>query len=325
MIFEWKLVVIFLILMIIGFWYKRWRLSNEKKEQVKTYELVKEYLLNNSSLASSKKPLMWIHIPYDINARKWKDFYTRNTTDVNKPYLYLTIKSIVDKCGDSFNICLISDETFGKIIPGWTIDLNYISEPSKLQLRTLALARTLYYYGGVMVPPSLLCFNDLANVQYNALSSGKDAFVGEFIDRTVTSSETVYSPNPLLLLGCNKKSEVMNEYCNYLEQLISRDYTNEWKFLGECSQWWSRMILENRSGILDSETLGVELPNNTPMTIEKLLGSTYYNLSPKAVALYIPEDEITKRTNYQWFERQCPKQVLEGNCLVSVYMLAALS
>ena len=44
-------------------------------------------------------------------------FGSRLTEDLNRPYLYLCMKSMIDKCGGDFNICLVDDDTFGKILP----------------------------------------------------------------------------------------------------------------------------------------------------------------------------------------------------------------
>lgn len=310
-------------ILAVGKVYEKWRLSLDKTEQMKTYQLVKDYLLNDSSLAKSSKPLLWIHIPHEFNARNWISFNSRMTKEVNRPYLYLTIKSIVDKCADSFNVCLINDDTFGKILPGWTFDLDEVAEPTKSRLRLLALSRVLHSYGGILVPPSLLCFNDLYDTHYRALSSGQDAFIGEFIDRAYTHEQTNYSPNTRLM-GCKKNSKTMEEFSEMIMLLISRDYTDQPEFLGSISQWWVDKINTNQAGLIDAKQLGVQTPSGQ-MTVEKLFGTTYYALDRNAVALYLPEDEITKRSAYQWFERQSAEQVLEGHYLVGTYMLASLA
>ena len=43
------------------------------------FALVKKYLLNDSSLARSNLPILWIHVEGEINARWWESFYSRNT------------------------------------------------------------------------------------------------------------------------------------------------------------------------------------------------------------------------------------------------------
>ena len=314
----------FIGLVAVGRIYEKWRKSTETDEQVKTYQLVKEYLLNDSSLAKSSKPLLWIHVPHEMNARHWLSFNSRMTDDVNRPYLYLTIKSIVEKCAGSFNVCLINDDTFGKILPGWTVDVSDVAEPVKSRLRHLALARTLYYYGGMLVPPSLLCFDNLYDTYQRGVSSNSGgAFVGEFVDRSVTADQTVYSPDARLI-GCVKNSQTMADFVDTLMLMISRDYTDQPKFLGAVSQWWTERINHGQAGIVGAKELGVETPSG-PMTVEMLMGSTFYSLDRQAVALYFPEDELHRRTAYQWFERQSPEQVLSGHYLAGTYMLAALA
>ena len=59
------------------------------------YELIKEYLLNESPLYGNNRPKLWIHTKYELNARRWKDFSSRNSKDRNQDYLHLTIKTII--------------------------------------------------------------------------------------------------------------------------------------------------------------------------------------------------------------------------------------
>jgi hypothetical protein len=111
---------------------------NKYKQNFETndeYDLIKKYLLNESPLYGYNRPKLWIHTKYEINARKWKDFYSRNSTDLNQPYLHLTIKTIVNHCGDDFNICLIDDDTFSKLIPSWDVDLSTVAEPMRAHFR----------------------------------------------------------------------------------------------------------------------------------------------------------------------------------------------
>ena len=66
-------------------------LDNDNEE----YDLIKEYLLNESPLYGNNRPKLWIHTKYELNARKWKDFSSRNSKDLNQDYLHLTIKTII--------------------------------------------------------------------------------------------------------------------------------------------------------------------------------------------------------------------------------------
>ena len=106
------------------------------------YELIKEYLLNESPLYGNNRPKLWIHTKYELNARRWKDFSSRNSKDLNQDYLHLTIKTIINHNGEDFNICLIDDDSFSKLLPSWDIDLSnvFIKIPSFLSKLPISLS-----------------------------------------------------------------------------------------------------------------------------------------------------------------------------------------
>ena len=107
-----KYVFVLLLLMIVGFVFEKYKRADELNDKVGEYDLIKKYLLNDSTLARTDKPILWIHVAFETNARWWPHFSSRNTECFNQPYQYLTIKSIVDHCGESFNVCLLDDKSF---------------------------------------------------------------------------------------------------------------------------------------------------------------------------------------------------------------------
>ncbi len=107
-------------------------------------ELIRKYLLNDSPLYGYNRPKLWVHSKYEYNARKWKSFGYRSSTDLNQPYIHLTIRSIVNHCGDDFNICLIDDDSFSQLIPGWKTNVSELPEPSKHYYRELGMIQLLY-------------------------------------------------------------------------------------------------------------------------------------------------------------------------------------
>ena len=162
-----------IVSLVIGFFYNRYKRFEDVGEEKASYAMVQKYLINmtpndandndNEDVAKKqfKKPILWIHMKYDVNARWWSSFYSRNSTDLNQPYLYLTIKSIIDTCGQDFHICLIDDESFGKLMPDWIVDVSLLADPVKTKVREIALAKLLYRYGGLRVPPAFICFQSL--------------------------------------------------------------------------------------------------------------------------------------------------------------------
>lgn len=301
--------------------YEKYKKMNKNNDDIEQYELVKKYLLNDSSLAKSKKPIIWIHMVYDINSRWWPSFSSRNTDCLNQPYLYLTIKSIIDKCGEDFNICLIDDDTFSNIIPGWATNLNMVADPLRSKIRQLALAKLLHIYGGFLVPNSFLCFESLLQT-YNDYTMNNKMFVAEMVDRNSTSQQVNYFPNTKMM-GCQKECSMMNEYINYLETLVSNDYTDESNFVGSYNRWCNEKIMNGKMNIIPAKQLGIKDINNAPVTIERLIGNTYIEMNNSIKGLYIPADEILKRTSFQWFARLSAKQALSSDTIIGKYLLIA--
>ena len=283
--------------------------KNKNKNNLNTnHKMVCKYLITNSSVLHKSKPMLWIHIIYEKNARKWENFGSRSSSDLNQSYQYLTIKSILDKCGDTFNICVIDDDTFMSIIPGWTTDLNYVSEPIKGKIRQLALAKLLHYYGGMIVPSSFLCYRDLYNT-YKEYVENDVAFVCERNTRSINSSVDRLGPNPLFM-GCIKGNSKMNEFINFLESYISTDFTAEGVCLDTISSWWVNSVQLGETNMIPAEYLGMVDSEDTIVTLDTLMTDSFINFSDKALGVYIPSDELLSRTAYQWFAALSAKEVL---------------
>ena len=72
----------------------------------------------------------------------------------------MCVETIIKHCGESFNICLINDSSFDKLLNRWSIDLDKLPQPMKERTRTLGCLRLLEKYGGVLLPNSMLLMRD---------------------------------------------------------------------------------------------------------------------------------------------------------------------
>ena len=307
------------ITLVLSVIYHKYKTVEEDDEHAKNYRLVQRYLLNDSSLAQCKKPILWIHNIYETNARWWPSFSSRNTDDLNQPYLYLTLKSIIDKCGNDFNVCLIDDETFPHILPGWSVDLSIVANPIKMKIRQLALAKILHAYGGFLLPNSFRCFQNLAPL-YSSLTAGDKMFVGEMVARTDVSDKVNFFPNTAFM-GCARGCTMMANYIHSLEITASSDFTAESHFLGTNGRWCYEKINRGEMNLLPADMLGIKDTNGKPVTLEILMSNQFLSLSERVQGLYIPADEILKRTAYQWFARLSAKQALKTNTTIGKYLL----
>ena len=309
------------ITLILSFLYNKYKTVEGDDEHMQNYKLVKQYLLNNSSLAQSKKPIIWIHMVYEKNARWWPSFGSRNTEDLNQPYQYLTLKSIIDKCGNDFNVCLIDDETFSNILPGWNVDLSIVADPIKTKIRQLALARVLYNYGGFLLPGSFLCFQNLAPL-YETLTANDKMFVGEMLVRSGVSDKVNFFPDTRFM-GCQKGCQTMADYINYLEIIASTDFTAESQFNGSYSRWCYDKITKNQMNMIPADMLGMKDAAGKQVTLDVLMSNIFLNLSDNVQGLYIPADEILKRNAFQWFARLSARQAMESDTTIGKYLLIA--
>lgn len=281
------------ILMGVGFLYRRF-VDKYDNDELSEYNMIKNYLLSESSIAKSKKPILWIHVPYEINSRTWESFFSRNSMKLNKPYIYLTIESIIQCCKNSFKICLIDDKSFINLIPGWNIDLDKVGSPVKQKIRHLALAKLIYNYGGITVPNSFICLNNLINVYEN-----NKPFVFENIAKNTT--EIDFIPDSTFY-GAEKNCPLIHEYCSFLEILISKDYTDESNFLTESNKWfYNECFNKHTCNVINGKTIGVKDKNNNPILIDNLFEEKFDKFDNNMYGLYIDDSELMKRTNYNWF------------------------
>ena len=291
------------------------------------YKLIQEYLLNESPLYGYNKPKLWIHTKYELNARKWKSFQSRGSTDLNQPYIHLCIKTIINHCGDDFNICLIDDETFSKLIPSWDINLNTLAEPIKSHVRELGMAQLIYIYGGMCVPNSFICSKNLKEL-YDDGVSNNTPFICENVNRSCylqkQKHQLLFVPDPFLM-GANKNDECMLNYVEYLKQRNSYPHFNsEVEFLGESSQYFIECINKQAICLIGGEFIGVKSMDRKPILLEDLMEEDYLSLYPNNYGLYIPQDELLRRNKYNWFAVLSSKEVLKTNTYISKVFISSM-
>ncbi len=306
-----KYVVMYLVLIFVSKLYNKYKKYYLEDENIKHYNIVNKYLLNNNSLAKNNKPYLWIHNIFEINSNNWSSFGSRNTKCMNQPYKYMTIKSIIDKCSNDFNVCVIDDNIFTKIIPKWNIDINLIAEPLKTNIRKLAISQILYIYGGLLVSDSFICYKSLFDLYKKGVEN----------DKLLVNDPNVLSINNktnIKFIGCKKNNKVMKDYILKLEKINSTDFTLENKFLQEENKIFN---CNKNVNIIPNQYIGINDADNIKITLDKLMGNTYFELIDDVYGLYIPDEDILKRTKYQWFSRLSTEQILLSDTMLGKYFL----
>ena len=316
-----KIIFAFCLIFLATFVGKKFKNYIDNGNDSSDYELIKEYLLNEDSLNHNNKPNLWIHTKYELNARKWKSFGSRTSCDLNQPYIHLTIKSIIHECGNDFNVCLIDDNTFEKLVPDWKYNMETIAEPRRTQYRELGMISLLYYYGGVIVPNSFLCFKNL-NMLYN--NEMKTPFVSENINHTASMGLN-FIPD-IHFMGAKKKCPIIKELLDYIIARNGRPhYTAEYELMGDLSRWCMTKIKERKMKMLSADNIGVMNKKKKVIMIEDLFEEQHLDLSKSAIGLYIPADEILRRPKFQWFASMPAENIIEGNYILAKHLIRTLA
>ena len=317
-------IIIVIMIIALGIVYQKYCEKQALIMPGDNYGEIKKYLLNESSLAKSKKPIMWIYIPHEYNSRDWLSFGSRSSTDLNQPYLYLTIRSIMKQCEESFYICLIDDNSFINLIPDWNIDMSLISGQMLSNIRQLAIAKLIYKYGGINVPISFLCARDLIGL-YEKGTNGNAMFVCENQDTNITSTSNIFYPDARFM-GAKKETVVLKQYIDFISRIISVDYTSQSEFLGDFNRWCNKQNENSRNlRIIPGTDVGTKTLDDTAILIDDLLSEQYIHFYPKMYGIWIPADQILKRTKFEWFARMSPEQIFQGNFILAKYIVLSLA
>ena len=319
-------IFLFSGLIVLGFLYKRMEDKRIREENKDNYDTINRFLLDEDSLAKSKKPILWIHVPYEYNSRNWLSFGSRSSFELNQPYLYLTVKSIIHRCDDDFTICLVDDTTFGRLIPSWSIDMLKITNPISENVRQLALMKLLSIYGGMICPISFLCIKSLIGM-YNTGTKGGKMFVCETTNRNITSttydfySSTKFCGAPKgnpTKGNPTKGNDTVKQLVDFMQRTIASDSTAENKFLGNFDRWANaRQEIVKINGI----EIGTKTIDEQPVIADDLMSNNYIKFYKQLYGILIPADELMSRHKFEWFTRSSAKQVMESNTILGNYFL----
>ena len=255
-------------------------------------------------------------IVHEENGRAWPSFGSRVTKEVNKPYLSLCIETLVKNAGSDYQVVVVDDSSYGRLLPGWDIDLSMVSDPMRRELRTLALWKVLYYYGGVLCPPSTICVRKFDTIVSRA--QGKCFSV----ETTSTAlSDNLFEANARFM-GCDKEDGCMQSLIQDLEKVLSTDCTDAVDFDGDVPALIARAAGRGNMVVLDGSMAGVKTDGGCPVLVDDLFEGVQF---PQGIScIVLPEADISSRTAYGWFPRLSAEQIIQSNVPFVEYFRLAL-
>lgn len=304
-------LIVVSIILLIYMYYSGMFTKTEDKELDK----IKKYIINTDvidpNLSKLDKPILWIHNDYKVNDRNWPSFGSRNTRELNKPLIYVTIDTIVKECGKSFYICLIDDNSFNNLIPNWPHNLDQIPNPVKDHYRFIAMMRLLYLYGGMNIPASFLCFKNLINLYNDGIKNNR-FFIGESISHDSEADVFVNKD----IIGCKKDNGIFMEYLETIEEVLYKDYTNEPEFLNKINKIFLDGVDSHEINVINGEYLGLYDSKRELITMQIMLGDYDVEMNNKAYGIFIPIEDIINRLHYEWFSKLTVNEIAESNTYI---------
>ena len=308
---------LFIITIILGVFYKRFLDKYEREDDIKRYELIRHYLLNETDIATSTLPILWIHVPYQLNSRSWISFNSRTSMELNLSYIQLCIASIIKHCGRDFKICLIDDKSFSKLIPDWNIDMDRVGSPVKEKVRFLGKLKLLKYYGGMFVPQSFLCLTSLKWMMDEGIKNNLP-FICDKKNNTLNGGDFIAGTE---IIGASKNNPHIDNIIRSNELLISQDNTQASNIVGKNEQLLNTMINHSKINVIDSKHIGVKDTDNRPIGLEELFSRDYIKFDSKLYGILIPHDQLIRRHAYNWFCKLSEYEVFQCDNILCKYFL----
>lgn len=318
-----KIGSLIVILFTVAIFYRRYDDKLTRETGDRNDEAIRDYLLTDPSKlgpVNVTRPILWIPVVYSYNSRKWDSFGSRSSYDLNQPYLYLCVKSIIKHCKDSFHICLVDDTSYKRLMPEWEYDLGKVAAPLSDHLRKLAIARLLKVYGGMTVPPNFVCLRNLMDMHETALQGMKTMYVIEAPNKTLSNEGSCFTCSTEVM-GCKQKSKEIVDLVSQMEKTIASDYTSEQTITGNTNKWCNFMQRNGKISMIDAHLVGYKDKTGEKVGIEELLGSSYVHFTSHCYGFVVPAEEILNRHSYEWFTRMSGHQVLESQTMLGKYLL----
>jgi len=298
-------VIIIMITISIFFYYRNEYLEEKIEFHNETID-IDAYFYSDSYVKQSKQRKLWIHIPFEKNSRKWDNFGSRTSTDLNLAYMILCMKSIIDYCGSSYDIIIIDDTNFSDLLKN-DIDMGKLSGALKDKYREMCLMQILYEYGGVMVPASLYLRKNIKEIDRNDVW-----YVAEIGNQENVAYSPMYPAT--IFTGSPPKNAELKAYIQYYSEEIKNDF-------GEQSLHFSKNYMRTHNiAYLDGKLIGVKDKFDKPIKLEDLMENKQIMLDDKHIGIYIPHSELIKRNKYNWFCSLSAEDVLKCKIFISNYM-----
>ena len=141
------------------------------------------------------------------------------------------------------------------------------------------------------------------------------------INTSETAIDNVFTLDNTFI-SCEKNNAVIDKYIQYMSELISTDYTAESIFTGAQQNWFESELRRNNAiNIISAENIGTIDNNKNVITLERLAGNIFIELSNSTYGIYFPEKEILNKLKYQWIAKLSTDEILHSDTNIGKFIL----
>ena len=101
-------------------------------------------------------------------------------------------------------------------------------------------------------------------------------------------------------------------------------FSEEGDFNGHSSHFCIEAIKNGKMNLISGEMVGVKTTKKKTILLEDLMEENFLDLSPNCIGIYLPADEILKRTKYQWFATLPSNNILDSRIIIAKYLKASI-
>uniref|UniRef100_A0A6C0EST5 Nucleotide-diphospho-sugar transferase domain-containing protein n=1 Tax=viral metagenome TaxID=1070528 RepID=A0A6C0EST5_9ZZZZ len=300
-------ITIAILFVIMLYKYYKIKYNNSVDDFKKELVDIDMYFYSDLYLKNSKNRKVWVHLPFERNSRKWDSFGSRTTTSLNLAYMTLCIKSIIDWCGQTYDIIIYDDTNIPSLLPDTTVDLLKLSGSLLDKYREYCKLQILNEYGGIMIPPSFFMRQNIKNID------NPDIF---YVCETMNDTNVSYSNSIIStqLMGSNQNNQELTKYIEVYAKELKEDF-------GDSNHFAMNYFKQNGIPYIDGKLIGTKDRYNNKICLEDLMSNKKIILDKNHIGLYIPE-QLMKRTKYNWYCKLNEEDVLQCQVFISYYMLS---
>ena len=309
--------IIILIILVI----RLNRTESVFKEEKKTLEyktnLMDYYFKNYINLNHITNQKIFIHIPYEKNERNWINFGSRSSKELNNDLIVLSIRSIIETCGEQYTIVLYDNTCVGELIQEINEeDLCNIKHPEMLsgidlkQWESYCKAKILYKYGGIVMNPYFIfkhCPND-------ELFCPELFTITHLTNEGFNVSNQTIIPTSCYLMSAPKNNSDVEIYIKYLQYLCTNHYTIDHKKFDKSFE--SLYALNS----YDPKLIGCLDKNNNIIYTNDIMSDKMIELNYNHFCLFINMDIIKKNRNFNWILKLNENEIKESKTFIGKYI-----